>query len=126
MNRILVAEDSLALANLLTFVLRNAGYEVEMHRNGQTAWEALERQAYDAILLDQQMPLKTGLEVIQAIRSAGPNQQTPVFLCTAKSHELGLVALQSRLRIEHVFHKPFSPKELVAQLRAYPTPEMAH
>lgn len=116
MMKILVAEDSFALANLLTFVLKNAGFEVDLHRTGAAALTAACSQKYDLILLDQQMPQATGLEVIEALRRQGPNTETPVFLCTAKTHELGLDELQARLNIARVFHKPFSPKELVHSL----------
>ncbi len=123
MRKILVAEDSFALANLLTFVLKNAGYAVDLHRNGASALEASQKQKYDIILLDQQMPRMTGLEVLEAIRLEGPNRQTPVCLCTAKTHELGLTDLLGRLQISQVFQKPFSPKELVRNLAevAHPT-----
>ena len=52
MSTILVAEDSFALANLLMFVLRNAGFEVDLHRTGASAYEAARYRAYDLILLD--------------------------------------------------------------------------
>ncbi len=118
MCRILVAEDSFALANLLTFVLKNAGFEVDVHRTGASAYEALCRQPYDILLLDQQMPKMTGLEIIEAIRHAGPNIDTPVFLCTAKSHEISLEAKRIGLAISAIIHKPFSPKDLVIQLKS--------
>ncbi len=124
MCKILVAEDSFALANLLTFVLSNAGYTVDLHRTGASAYEACCRRKYDLILLDQQMPKMTGLEVIEAIRTAGPNSHTPVFLCTAKSHELGIEAVQERLAISAVFQKPFSPKDLVRHLKTVSQPAM--
>lgn len=117
MSQILVAEDSFALANLLCFVLKNAGFEVDLHRNGQSAYEAVCRRNYDILLLDQQMPKMTGLEIIDAIRSDGPNRETPVFLCTAKSHEIDAEAKLERLAISAIIHKPFSPKDLVYQLQ---------
>lgn len=117
MSQILVAEDSFALANLLCFVLKNAGFEVDLHRNGQSAHEAVCRSSYDIILLDQQMPKLTGLEIIESIRSGGPNVTTPIFLCTAKSHELDVADKRERLAISAIIHKPFSPKDLVYQLQ---------
>jgi len=113
MPRILVAEDSYALANLLSFVLENAGLEVDLHRAGDTAMSASLSERYDVILLDQQMPHRSGLEIIESLRSQGPNLDTPVFLCTAKTHELDIEQQQVRLRINQVFQKPFSPKDLV-------------
>lgn len=122
MAKILVAEDSFALANLLNFVLSNAGFEVELHRQGASALASCQRQRFDLILLDQQMPLVSGLEIIEQIRSAGPNQQTPTFLCTAKSHELRLAEVSQTLDIRGVFHKPFSPRDLVNRLKAFAHP----
>ena len=117
MGQILVAEDSFALANLLCFVLKNAGFEVDLHRHGQSACEAVCRRHYDILLLDQQMPKMTGLEIIETVRSGGPNRETPVFLCTAKSHEIKGDAKLDRLAISAIIHKPFSPKDLVQQLQ---------
>lgn len=118
MEKILVAEDSLALANLLEFVLGNAGFEVSLHHTGVSACDAAAAEEFDLILLDQQMPKMTGLEVIKSIRADGPNISKPVFLCTAKTHELNLADLQEEFEITEVFHKPFSPKDLVGRLKS--------
>lgn len=117
MCKILVAEDSFALANLLSFVLKTAGFDVDIHRTGLSAYEALCRQPYGILLLDQQMPKMTGLEIMQAVRAEGPNVDTPAFLCTAKSHEISLEAKREELRISAIIHKPFSPKDLITQLK---------
>lgn len=117
MSRILVAEDSFALANLLDFTLKNAGFEVSLHRTGADACAAAMSQRFDIILLDQQMPRMTGIEVIEHIRSGGPNLDTPTYLCTAKSHEIDREYVQGKLKVLTVFDKPFSPKDLVAALK---------
>ncbi|QDV28132.1 response regulator [Aureliella helgolandensis] len=117
MTHILVAEDSFALANLLDFVLKSAGFEVDLRRTGGAALKAGMERSYDLILLDQQMPLLTGVGVIEALRTDGPNQSTPIFLCTAKTHELDLEDIQGRLAVTDIFHKPFSPKNLVERLK---------
>lgn len=117
-KKILVAEDSYALANLLSFVLKNAGFEPEIFRTGKAALESALVHTYDVLLLDQQMPGLTGVEVVEAIREAGVASSTPVFLCTAKCHELDLEDMRQRLGVVDVLQKPFSPKELIATLRA--------
>lgn len=118
MEKILVAEDSYALANLLDFVLSHSGFDVSLYHTGLAACEAAAAQKFDLILLDQQMPEMTGMEVLTNLRASGPNQDTPVFLCTAKTHELNLELVGSSLKVNGVFQKPFSPKDLVAQLKS--------
>lgn len=122
MPKILIAEDSFALANLLEFVLKRSGIEVCVARHGTQAAIAAEQTQFDAIVLDQQMPGMTGLEVLRKIRAGGHNRNTPVYLCTAKTHELDLVSLQAELNIEAVFHKPFSPRDLVATVHGVLAP----
>ncbi|MCA9191143.1 MAG: response regulator [Planctomycetales bacterium] len=117
-KKILIAEDSFALANLLNFLFSNAGFEVSICRSGDAAAKAAQERKFDAILVDQQMPAMTGVEVITSVRANGPNLETPVFLCTAKTHELDTKDLKARLNITDVFHKPFSPKELVQALQS--------
>lgn len=118
MPSILVAEDSFALANLLEFVLKNAGFEVDLHRSGDSACAAAQSREYDIILLDQQMPGITGVETTELLRASGPNMRTPVFLCTAKIHELDLDFIRNHLHVQEVFNKPFSPKDLVEVLQS--------
>lgn len=118
MSTILVAEDSFALANLLKFVLTSAGFDVDIYNTGDLARTAGLAQRYDIVLLDQQMPRLTGLEVAAALRESGPNTETPICLCTAKTHELDIVDVQKRLKVAQIFHKPFSPKDLVRALKS--------
>ncbi len=115
--QILVAEDSFALANLLTFVLKNAKFQPDVYNSGDKALDAGRAREYDIILLDQQMPGLTGLAVAEALRHSGPNMHTPICLCTAKTHELDLEDAKSRLNVSAIFHKPFSPKDLVLDLK---------
>ena len=117
MERILVAEDSFALANLLEFVLKTAGFDVTLQRTGTAALNEAQKVEFDLILLDQQMPGLTGVEVVEGFRESGPNQHTTTFLCTAKTHELDLQYIKNDLRVREVFHKPFSPKDLVEDLK---------
>lgn len=125
MTSILVAEDSFALANLLRFVLTNAGLEPDIHNSGDKALEAGLANEYDLVILDQQMPGMTGLEVAEQLRESGPNKETPICLCTAKTHELDIEDAHDRLRVAKVFHKPFSPKDLVSQIRVVLDEELA-
>lgn len=116
MPKVLIADDSFALANLLEFILKRNGFDVTVARRGDKAAEECSRERYDVIVLDQSLPGMAGLDVVRHMRSGGPNFETPVYMCTAKTYELDLSGLQSELQIEGVFHKPFSPREFVDAL----------
>lgn len=116
MPSILVAEDSFSLANLLEVVLKQSGFEVFLAHRGDHAAAEAQRTAFDILVLDQQMPGMTGIEVLRSVRCGGPNQASPAYLCTAKSHELNIVELQMELEIDGVFNKPFSPRDLIDTL----------
>ena len=116
MTRVLIAEDSYLLANLLEYILKRSGFDVCIARRGDRAAMEADENQFDIIVLDQQMPGLTGVEVLRRMRSGGPNQHSAVYLCTAKSHELDVVGLQLELDIAGVFNKPFSPRELIDTL----------
>ena len=114
MARILVAEDSLALSNLLQFVLTQAGHEPTICRQGDKALEAAKKNQFDLLIFDQQMPRMTGLEVAEAVRKDSLNSSTPICLCTAKWHELDIETIKSELSISEILRKPFSPRDMVS------------
>lgn len=116
MTSVLIAEDSYSLANLLEFLLKRNGFDVCLARRGDKAAIEAQQQTFDIMVLDQQMPGLTGIEVLRSIRSGGPSQHATVYLCTAKSHELDLISLQVELDIAGVYNKPFSPRDLVETL----------
>jgi CheY-like chemotaxis protein len=113
MPRILIAEDNPALANVLRFNLQRAGFEVVAAGNGREALELAERQPFDLIVSDQNMPEMTGLELCAELRRRDTYKHIPVILVTAKGMELDAAQLQRELGIASVFSKPFSPSKVV-------------
>ncbi len=81
--RILVAEDSKANQLIATTMLRQAGYQVDIAENGREAVAAVEKTAYDAILMDLRMPLMDGLEATRLIRERKSQEELPVIALTA-------------------------------------------
>lgn len=112
-KHILVVEDNAALASVVRFNLQRAGFQVTVASNGRVAMEAVEEQAFDLIVTDQQMPEMTGCEFCAKLRTLDEYRDTPVILLTAKGLELELPRLRDELGIAATFLKPFSPREIV-------------
>ncbi|AXX74275.1 response regulator transcription factor [Limosilactobacillus reuteri] len=113
--RILVAEDEQQLSHVLSSAMTASGYQVDIANNGQEAVEQAKENAYDVIILDIMMPVKSGLEALKEIRATG--NRTHIMMLTAMGEEddkvTGLDA-----GADDYLTKPFSLKELLARLRS--------
>jgi CheY-like chemotaxis protein len=112
-KRILVAEDNAALASVVRFNLERSGFAVTIANNGRIAWEHAQKQSFDMVVTDQQMPEMSGCELCQLLRASAAYAATPIIMLTAKGMELELPKLRDELGISATFLKPFSPKEIV-------------
>lgn len=115
--KILVCEDNSALSGVVSFNLMRAGFEVTAVTNGQLALEALNKDSYDLVLSDQQMPLMTGIQLCEHVRQLPAYKETPFILLTAKCMEIDKTKLQRTLGLTKALPKPFSPSELVACIK---------
>jgi CheY-like chemotaxis protein len=84
-SRVLVAEDELTTMRVLEGILKGAGYEPVLARNGKEAMVVLARMRVDLVLLDLQMPEMDGFEVIKRIREHPQWRDLPIFVLTAKN-----------------------------------------
>lgn len=113
--QILVAEDEQQLSHVLSSAMTASGYQVDIANNGQEAVEQAKENAYDVIILDIMMPVKSGLEALKEIRATG--NRTYIMMLTAMGEEddkvTGLDA-----GADDYLTKPFSLKELLARLRS--------
>lgn len=113
--RILVAEDEQQLSHVLSSAMTASGYQVDVANNGQEAVEQAKENAYDVIILDIMMPVKSGLEALKEIRATG--NRTYIIMLTAMGEEddkvTGLDA-----GADDYLTKPFSLKELLDRLRS--------
>ena len=113
-ERILLVEDDLRLAEMLLEYLGQAGFAVTVAPLGATALEKLSDADYDAVVLDLMLPDMDGLNVCRQLRA---KYDTPVLMLTARGDAVDrIVGLE--LGADDYLPKPFEPRELVARLRA--------
>ncbi|MGQ9459340.1 MAG: response regulator transcription factor [Anaerolineae bacterium] len=112
--RILVVEDEKDLARLVRGYLENAGYEVLQAYTGREALFMVRQERPDLVILDLGLPEMDGLDVAQALRR---ESQIPIIMLTARVEESDRI-LGLGLGADDYVTKPFSPRELVARVRA--------
>jgi two-component system, OmpR family, response regulator MtrA len=113
-GRVLVVDDDASLAEMLTIVLRQEGFESRMCTRGNEAMDQFREFRPDLVLLDLMLPGKDGIDVCKEIRS---ESGVPIVMLTAKSDTIDVVLGLESGADDYVV-KPFKPKELVARIRA--------
>ena len=117
MARILVVEDEAAIAELISMTLRHAGFEVCGAASSHEAQAEVDRQLPDLVLLDWMLPGASGVQLATRWRAAARTRELPLILLTARSEEADKVAGLDAGADDYLT-KPFSPKELLARIRA--------
>jgi DNA-binding response OmpR family regulator len=114
MKTILVVDDEPKIADLARDYLEHAGFTVRTATDGETALAAVRRDRPDLVVLDLGLPGLDGLDVTRTIRR---DSNLPVIMLTARDDELDKL-LGLELGADDYLTKPFSPRELVARVRA--------
>lgn len=114
---ILVVEDEGDIASLVRFNLEQEGFAVAVAADGEEALAAVRRQRPALVLLDLMLPGIPGLEVCRRLRGDPATAELPIVMLTAKAAEVDRV-LGLELGADDYVTKPFSPRELVARVRA--------
>lgn len=117
MKRVLVVEDEADIVELIAHYLRAEGLEVEAEGNGRRALERLREGAADLVVLDLQLPGMDGLSLCAELRRDPRTRGLPVIMLTARGEENDRV-VGLEVGADDYVVKPFSPKELVARVRA--------
>jgi two-component system alkaline phosphatase synthesis response regulator PhoP len=117
MKRALVVEDDPDIVELIAHYLRADGFEVDSAGDGRLGLERLRSGRFEVAILDLQLPGMDGLAVCAEIRRDPRTRSLPVIMLTARSDEADrIVGLE--VGADDYVVKPFSPKELVARVRA--------
>jgi len=117
MSRILVVEDEAAIAELVAINLRHAGFDVTLAADAQSALQSVDRVLPDLVVLDWMLPGQSGLALAKAWRSQVRTKALPIVMLTARADEADKLAGLDGGADDYLT-KPFSPKELLARIRA--------
>lgn len=114
-QRILIVDDEASIVTLLKFNVEQAGFETGVAYDGLEAVQKAEEGDFDLIILDLMLPEMDGTEVCKHLRSN--KIDTPILMLTAKDDEIDKI-LGLELGADDYLTKPFSPKEVVARIKA--------
>ena len=116
-TRVLIADDECNQQELLAYNLEKAGFSVIQASDGQKALDLAEETIPDIIILDWMMPNMSGIDVCRSLRRISETRQIPVIMLSARGEE-GDRTLGLDVGADDYITKPFSPKEVIARIRA--------
>ncbi len=115
---VLVVDDEPNIVVSLEFLMKQAGYDVRVARNGEEALKALEERAPDLMLLDVMMPKRNGYDVCQTVRADARWAAVRIIMLTAKGRDVerekGLA-----MGADDYITKPFSTREVMERVKQY-------
>ncbi|WHY84965.1 response regulator transcription factor [Neobacillus novalis] len=114
-NKVLVVDDEQSIVTLLQYNFEQAGYDVITAMDGQAGKKLAETESPDMIVLDLMLPNLDGMEVCKQLRQKGI--MTPILMLTAKDDEFDKI-LGLELGADDYMVKPFSPREVIARVKA--------
>lgn len=114
-EKILIVDDEEHIVTLLAYNIEKAGFIIDTAYDGLEAMQKAEQFDYDLIILDVMLPKMDGMEVVKQLRINKIN--TPVLMVTARDTEMDTI-LGLELGADDYLTKPFSPKEVVARIKA--------
>jgi two-component system phosphate regulon response regulator PhoB len=115
--KILIVEDEPAIQELLAFNVMQAGFQALRAADADSAWQQIRNNTPDLILLDWMLPETSGVALARQLRADALTRTTPIIMLTARGDERDkILGLESGA--DDYITKPFSPRELMARIRA--------
>lgn len=114
-KKVLVVDDEIHIVHVVAIKLRNNGYEVVSANNGAEAYELACEVQPDIVVTDYQMPVMSGIELVEKLRENEQTKNIPVIMLTARSFAISKEQ-QEQLNISDCLSKPFSPRELLVNI----------
>ena len=116
LKKVLIADDEQNIVISIEFLMKREGFIVLVARDGQEAWDKVQVEKPDLLLLDVMMPKKNGYEVCQAVRADPALVEVKILMLSAKGRDTE-VAKGLAIGADAYMTKPFSTKELVCRAR---------
>ncbi len=113
-ERILVIDDSPTLRKLLRFYLKKKGYEVDEAHNGKVGLKEIDKKNFDLIILDMNMPVMDGFEVLEELKNI-KGFSVPILILSADKEEESKAA-GINLGASYYLTKPFKPEEVITRI----------
>ncbi len=117
MERVLIVDDDPDIQRLVSYNLKQAGFEAAAAETGRKALEEVRRQPPDLIILDLMLPDIDGMEVCRTLRQRESSRRIPIVMLTARGEEIDRV-IGFELGADDYVMKPFSPRELVLRIKS--------
>ncbi len=115
-EKILVVEDDPNIEQLVTFKLKNSGFQVHNAHNGVEALEFLKKNTVNLVVTDIMMPIMGGKELVMELKKNPETKSIPVIMLTSRTLEKEIIEGFS-LGVEDYIKKPFSPQELIVRIK---------
>ena len=112
MKKIFIVEDDVGISHSLKLYLENSDFKVVLHHTGEKAIERISEESPDLVILDINLPKKSGIEICKELRETS---SMPIIMLTAKTSELDKIAWFEVWADDYI-EKPFSPRELSARI----------
>lgn len=116
-QRILAVDDEPDIIELLSYNLSREGFEVTTATDGEEALKKIKAKSFDLVILDLMMPGIQGMELCRILRNDPRTKDLPVIMLTAKTEEVDRI-LGLEMGADDYITKPFSPRELIARIKA--------
>jgi len=116
-KKILVVEDDRDISELITYNLEREGYEIACLYDGSQVVDFVYKRKPEIIILDLMLPEVDGIEICRTLKSDADTKHIPIIMLTAKSEEADVV-VGLQMGADDYITKPFSPKVLVARIKA--------
>lgn len=116
-EKILIIEDEKDIVKMLDYNLRKENFKVFSANNGEDGLDMARKENPDLVLLDLMLPEMDGLDVCKAVKNDAKTAHIPIIILTAKAQEFDKV-VGLELGADDYVTKPFSPRELIARIKA--------